>query len=326
VSDRADVQLRRILLALPYLADGNEHDVAEMAEHIGCPVPTLLRDLTTLLARDFTPAGFVEGVQVYLTGSRVTLVSKTFHRPMRLSATEMAAIDLGLAMLASERAPDERPAIERARAHLAELRVGLPADVRDGDIRAASLATIPDLPHLSTLQAAAKDRRQLRLRYQRGSGGAVSEREVHPYALLHAEGMWYLAAYCESSSDLRIFRVDRIVDATLLADTFERPATWSVEDVVNGRRVLRTDTTRRLRVRYGPRVARWIIEREEATAAPDGSVEVEYPLADESWVLRHVLQYGPDAEVVEPAEMRAAVRERLASMLARAVGDAAPPA
>ncbi len=322
MSDRATVQLRRILLALPHLADGEEHELEVLAARVGCDQATLLRDLTTLLARDFEPPAFVEGVQLFIDGTRVSMVTSTFRRPMRLSATEMAAIDLGLAMLGAERAPDERPAIARTREQLRMLRVALPGDVVEADIRSAALASYETLPLLPYLRDAANRQQPVRIDYQRADGSPPTERVVHPYALLNAEGLWYLAGHCESSTDVRIFRVDRIQSADLLDGQFERPATWRVDEVVTGRRVLRTDAPRQLRVRYGPRVARWIIEREGATPAADGSVEVTYPLADVMWAVRHVLQYGPDAEVLEPDDVRAAVRERLQRMAARTAPDA----
>jgi len=323
VSDRADIQLRRILLALPHLADGEEHELDALAARIGCDRATLLRMLTTLLSRDFEPPAFVEGVQLYFDGARVSMVTKTFRRPMRLSATEMAAIDLGLAMLGAERAPVERPVIARTREQLRTLRVALPGDVVEADIRSASLSSYESLQAMPVLREAAIAQRPVRIRYQRADGTPPSERVVHPYALLNAEGLWYLAGHCEASTDVRIFRVDRIQAAEATDGRFERPATWRADDVVSGRRVLRTDAPRHLRVRYGPRVARWIVEREEAATAPDGSVEVTYPLADVAWAVRHVLQYGPDAEVVEPADVREAVRERLRHMATRtAHGDA----
>ena len=43
---------------------------------------------------------------------------------------------------------------------------------------------------------------------------------------------------------------------------------------------------------------------------------IEHPVHDLGWAVRHVLQYGPDAEVLAPAEMRALVAERLDEMAA----------
>jgi predicted DNA-binding transcriptional regulator YafY len=64
-------------------------------------------------------------------------------------------------------------------------------------------------------------------------------------------------------------------------------------------------------VRYSPRIARWVAEREGLQLAEDGSLTMEHPVADESWAVRHVLQYGPDAEVLAPAAMRELVADRL---------------
>jgi predicted DNA-binding transcriptional regulator YafY len=47
---------------------------------------------------------------------------------------------------------------------------------------------------------------------------------------------------------------------------------------------------------------------------------VEHPLADPEWGMRHVLQYGDKAEVLEPASLRERLRERLAAI---AAGEAA---
>jgi hypothetical protein len=69
-----------------------------------------------------------------------------------------------------------------------------------------------------------------------------------------------------------------------------------------------------MRVRYSPRIARWIAEREGKPLAADGALVMEHPLADWDWGGRHVLQYGRDAEVVEPAALRARLTERLAGM------------
>jgi predicted DNA-binding transcriptional regulator YafY len=66
-----------------------------------------------------------------------------------------------------------------------------------------------------------------------------------------------------------------------------------------------------MKVRYSPRIAQWIAEREEGETANDGSFVVDHPLADHDWAVRHVLQYGPEAEVLEPESVRAAVKVRL---------------
>jgi predicted DNA-binding transcriptional regulator YafY len=78
-----------------------------------------------------------------------------------------------------------------------------------------------------------------------------------------------------------------------------------------------SDTRRRMTVRYSPRIARWVAEREGASLAADGSLTLEHPIADDAWAVRHVLQYGPDAEVLAPDAMRELVAARLREVTAR---------
>ena len=73
----------------------------------------------------------------------------------------------------------------------------------------------------------------------------------------------------------------------------------------------------RMRVRYSPRIARWIAEREGVEIDPDGSLTMEHPLLDVQWGVRHVLQYGPDAEVLEPTEVKAELVRRISGLVAR---------
>ena len=67
-------------------------------------------------------------------------------------------------------------------------------------------------------------------------------------------------------------------------------------------------------VRYSPRIARWIAEREDGEYEPDGSFVVRHPLADLNWGVRHVLQYGADAEALNPPPLRRAIVDALDRM------------
>jgi predicted DNA-binding transcriptional regulator YafY len=67
-------------------------------------------------------------------------------------------------------------------------------------------------------------------------------------------------------------------------------------------------------VRYAPAVARWIRERaawRDIQVEEDGEdgVVVRHRVADPRWIVAHALRYGPDAEILEPPQVRALVRE-----------------
>ena len=310
----AAAQLRRLLLIIPHLADGKEHSFDELSEHVGADRETLVSDLRSLVTRFDEPGGFVEGVMLFLSADGVSLNSRTFLRPMRLTSSELGALDLGLAMLRAERAPDERQAIDRARERLAKVLIDTPADAVAIGERHAALPDAGDPAILRSLRQALRDRRLARIEYRKANGTSTTTRVVRPYGLIVASGRWYLIAHCERSRDLRIFRIDRIAGAAILDAGYDIPATFSIDDVLDGRRVLRPGQPDTMRVRYSPRIARWIAEREGVSPAPDGSLTIEHPLADIHWGVRHVLQYGADAEVLEPAVLREELARRLASL------------
>lgn len=311
MSETAAAQLRRVLHVIPQLADGEEHQIAEVAERVGTDEATLRRDLGSLVNRFDEPGAFVEGVRLYLESERVALVSNHFRRPMRLTVAELRALELGLAMLRTESPPDEHRAIDHARDRLRTVIAKLPADTIPEHPYHASIGAAADPVHLAAVREAIRQRRKLELGYRRGDAADVTQRVISPYALAVASGMFYIIAYCDRSQGVRIFRLDRVEGASLTAEPFEVPDSFSVDALLSDGRVLQGEQPRIVRIRYSPRIARWIAEREGVKVDADGSLVREHPLADAAWAVRHVLQYGADAEVLSPPDVRAAVRDRL---------------
>jgi len=129
--------------------------------------------------------------------------------------------------------------------------------------------------------------------------------------------MWYAVARDEGADDVRIFRLDRIEQVEQLDARYESPREFSLDSMVAEGRAFQTAGADTLRVRYSPRIARWIAEREGKQLEEDGSLTMDHPLADGEWAVRHVLQYGPDAEVLEPKQIRDAIKRRLEGIDAR---------
>jgi len=206
---------------------------------------------------------------------------------------------------------------------LKALTVRRAASVSDGakreDTVQAESAREPELAVLGTLQTAFEQRVVVVMHYQRPDEAQAGTRRVRPYALVRADAHVYLVGHCERAEALRVFRLDRVTGAQITADGYALPGDFSVAQMLQGGGVFKRDEGKddTLVVRYSPQVARWIAERTQQTPGPDGTITVSYPLADEAWAVRHVMQYGPDAVVVSPA----AIRDKVIAAIDTLLGD-----
>jgi predicted DNA-binding transcriptional regulator YafY len=169
-------------------------------------------------------------------------------------------------------------------------------------------------PLLVAAADAAERRRRVRFGY-RTSSGEASDREVDAYAMVFRRGHWYLVGFDRGRDDVRAFRLSRLT--TDLSDVGEgseppegfratehvQPGPWSpsLED--------------RATIAFAPDVAWWAAGgqpgAEAAAPREDGWVEVSVPFGDEVSLADWVLAFGPQAVVLAPASLRAAVVERL---------------
>ncbi len=312
----AAARFRRLTTLLPRFAERDTQRLDELAAECGVPVAQLSADLQALADRFDDPGGFVEGVAVMIEGDRVSVRTDHFRRPMRLTVAELCALELGLALLEREQDGGDPLPTTELRERLATLITRLPQDRAYDGLRDGALAHPDQARAVPRLRDALRRHRVVELQYQKSHDEAAQPRTMRPYALRFSRGAWYLSGWCERSDGLRLFRCDRIVSVTITDREHEVPANFSPDQLmVDGKVFHAGEPTPQLTVRYSPGIARWIAERDGGLLETDGSALRTMPLADREWAIRHVLQYGPDAQIVSPVELREELRERLRRML-----------
>lgn len=309
----AEQRLSRLLALLPALADDAWHAIADLATVLGTTPQQVRDDLQGLNERaEDVPAGFVEGIRVFIERQRVKVHAPLFARPMVMAPDEMAAISLGLAMLRQEGDPDEATLIERARSRTANLAPR--RTVRTVRTAAAADATPPGHRWLGPLQRAWAASRMVDMQYTTSGASAARQRRLAPYRLVYARGGWYVIGDDVAARAVKVYRLDRITGLRLTSVPYAVPPSFDLDAYVRDGKVFHREGAGTLVVRYTARIARWILEHETPSAThADGSVEITYPLADDGWAVRHVLRYGPDAQVLAPHR----IRERVLSVLRR---------
>lgn len=236
-------------------------------------------------------------LRIWQQGEHVSISSRgPFRRPVRLSPEEQLAIQVALAL-------------DPAGGALAKRLAALWSGANPGS---AGAGTVPDESALITLvRQAVRERRVLELEYAGEGERDVRARTVHPYQVAESGIRAYVVAWASDVGAWRHFRLDRIVSARLQDAVFE-PRT-DFEPVTDPRHVFRPGAaTERVTIRFRPAAAAWAAEFfTENEAMEDGSVLVHFEASSVEWLTRRVLEFGPDAEVVEPSRYREAVQRAI---------------
>jgi hypothetical protein len=161
------------------------------------------------------------------------------------------------------------------------------AMVAEDDVEYEALGVVfDDDGYRGVFADAVELRRLCTIWYLKPGDAAPAQRSIAPYRLIHAYGRWYVHALDVQREGLRTFRMDRIIDARLEEDTAPSPPADLDERLQRAGPYSATDEVN-VRVRYSPKVARWIAERTTARLVHDGSAIVEHRVADPGWIVRH---------------------------------------
>ncbi|HEY1389604.1 MAG TPA: YafY family protein [Ktedonobacterales bacterium] len=153
-----------------------------------------------------------------------------YKRPLAL--TEREALSTAWGLLRGGQHDIDFAGIDSRRA-LDKLSMALPQSTRDLVRSLEHVVTFADVPvhagepvdveHLKIILYAVASHQHVRMTYHSWRGD-MTERTVDPYHVVCRNGRWYLVGYCHLRTDQRVFRLDHIVNVTLLTETFTPPS------------------------------------------------------------------------------------------------------
>lgn len=282
--------------------------IKDIAKRIDVSVRTVYRDLNAI-------EGEI-GIAVWSEGGRWGLAADEFLPPLKLTQDEAMAVVLSARLMvryADKYDPDLASAFEK----LGEV---LPAGLRDHVSR--TLDVLSRHPkderfgrHVSLLTKAWAERRIVSLDYEParyGPDSAPRTARVRPYLIepsLQTHAL-YLVGWDETRNAIRTFKVERIRDLSITPETFEPPDEGVVEDMFDRAwDIIADQAPVDVVVRFSPAVAARVQEArwhpsQRVEVDGDGSLVWRARVAGTIEVRLWVLQWGDDAEVLEPASLR----------------------
>ncbi|HEX2913195.1 MAG TPA: YafY family protein [Chloroflexia bacterium] len=213
---RADRLIEIILL----LQARGKTTAAELATELAVSERTIYRDLDALNQA---------GIPVYTQGGPGGGISLPDH--YRTLLTGVTPADIGAVLIASVSGPLADLGLEKqVQAALRKLVAALPVSQRQAasqyrqrlHLDSAMWFRRPEeVPALPILQEGSETGRVVALRYRRSVDSEV-ERLFAPYGLVAKAGIWYVVG--KTGSNMRVYRVSRVLAAELTGETFIRPA------------------------------------------------------------------------------------------------------
>jgi proteasome accessory factor C len=253
-------------------------------------------------------------IDVNWHGDRVTLSNADeIARPLRLTPEEALALVAALRVLSDVPGIVERGAIDRALAKL-EAAAGT-AGTADRVVAAPSAGADATIVTAAT-DALARGRR-LRLRYWVPARDEATDREVDPLRLFTSDGIAYLAAWCYRVEDLRTFRLDRVLEATVL-DVPVDVADETRRRALDAGLFTPAPDDRLVTFSLDP-AARWVADYypcEDVEERGDGGLVVRLRVRDDAWVRRIALGLAGVGRVIDPPELSGEIRDVAVAALA----------
>jgi proteasome accessory factor C len=317
-------RLRRLLALVPYVASRKVVSLSETAATFGMTERELIDDLNLAWCMELKePQPYCPIDLSYEGGEIVIAQAEALDRPLRLAADEANALLMALRMLADmtgERggdAPSQQFPVSSVIAKLEAAAAGLTAP----SSRLAVVGPGDDQAMAERLRAALASGSRVRMRYYVPGRDEATEREVDPMRLLAVDGRTYLEGWCHRAEGVRLFRLDRVLELSVLDEAARVPESAEPVDVDAG--LFRPSPTDVLVVIDVSAAARWVAQYYlcesviPAPGGPEGWTRVSLRTPDTGWVRRLALRIGGDGRVISPADLRAEVRESALAALAQ---------
>ncbi|NUS90452.1 MAG: YafY family transcriptional regulator [Streptomyces sp.] len=313
----------RLLALLLLLQTHGQTSARELAERLEVSVRTVMRDVEALSAAGvpvYTERGARGGIAL-VPGYRTDVSGLTADetRALFVLLSDSAHADLGLGQAmgsALRKIMAVLPEVHRPDADLASRRVFIEPD------RWRTGAAPAPVPELARLQDAVFGDRRLRVRYRHGRDGSERSYTLDAYGLVNKAGVWYLVA--DHQARPKLFRADRLVTARVLSEqarlrpgvelqhvwqdlrreveNLERPVKVTVRVAVDSRtrflRVHQTELT-------DPEGVHGIHDG-DGPDTPATELTLRFHSLGHATIL---LAFGPEVEVIDPPELRNALRE-----------------
>lgn len=274
----------------------------ELAGRFGVSTRTIYRDVDVLSAA---------GVPVYTNkgnGGGIHLLENYALNRTLISAQESESLLLAIKTLQATQYPELAAVLEKMAAIF--------KNAADNDWVEIDFSPWGSLPNeknkFNNIKQALLERKVIRFQYVNAEGHK-SSRLAEPEKLIFKDSAWYLVAYCRQRQEHRTFRISRLKELEVLAESFQpKPPGPKIEAKAFSQPHLPLKLC--FQAKAVTRLYDYFDESVISQNA-DGRFTLTVALPDNEWVYGYILSFGSLVEVLEPEHVRTAIAERMRQAL-----------
>lgn len=317
MGENSQDRLPRLLALVPWLLQRPGITLAETATHFGISIDQLTSDLYQLVVCGVPGYGPDQLVDIdFYDGERIWVTDpQTLDVPMRLTPDELTAHLIALRFLSQipGTPSKEELGVLAAKLDRAASESGIASVAALLDVGNALGSGLEQLIAKSLVQGV-----KIHFEYS-AADNSLTHRTVSPVRVFRVDDFLYLEALCDQAEALRLFRLDRIGDMTLLeqsasdlSDVNYEPASQDSESTALGHLTSAPTATLRL-----SNAALWLAEENWIETDPSDPSMVKVPYLSADWLFRWVLGLGSEVTILDPPEMAERVSQAVTEGLSR---------
>ena len=279
-------QTARLIDLVPFLLSHQGISLKKLSQEFRITEKEMLNDLNTLWMCGLPGYTPLELIDLEFESGYVSIRNADVLSSVRaLDASEVISLLMGLSILEGSLKNESH---KLALVALREKLISISGDV-------ASVSLPPNSDYLAQIQDAVAKRCDISFKYHSISRDALTERQVTPIELYSDNGKFYLKGYCRTAGSTRTFLLERISSLALSAQSAARiPESDSNQQDIHINvelRVLRRN--------------REAIETFKADFQENGLYRTV--IFDNYWLIRTIVSFGGDVELVTPSSLRAEI-------------------
>jgi proteasome accessory factor C len=316
VSSAVSVRLVRLLNMVPYFQANPRITYTEAAADLGVSVKQLRDDLNQLWMCGLPGYGPGDLIDFEFSGDTIEVTfSAGIDHPLRLTSPEATGVLVALRALVDVPGMVDPEAARSAIAKI-ESAAGTVSFGTGPSLAAVDEPAPVESQAAAAVRAAVRSGRALSIEYYSASHDMLSSRVVDPIRVVLVADHSYLEAWSREAEGVRLFRFDRIVDATVLDEPSAppQPAVQAPPDTS----LFDADPSLPSATLLIDRSASWMFDYYPLRVVrelPDGACEAAMTFASEDWMARFVLGFGSAVRVTEPESLVRRVRDSAAAAL-----------